>query len=62
MFLGEQAPSVELIKAAIRRATISLAFVPVFCGSAYKNKGASAARSRCVQVGPFLSLRYWVLR
>lgn len=27
------------IKGAIRRATIALKFVPVLCGSAYKNKG-----------------------
>ncbi|KAI9807851.1 MAG: Elongation factor G, mitochondrial [Sarcosagium campestre] len=38
MFLDEQTPSVEQIKAAIRRATISLKFTPVFVGSALADK------------------------
>ena len=37
--LDGQEPTVEEIKAVIRKATISGIFHPVFCGSAYKNKG-----------------------
>ena len=35
---GEEVP-VEMIKAAIRKAVLTGEFFPVFCGSAYKNKG-----------------------
>lgn len=38
-FLMEEEPTTEELRAAIRRATISLKLVPVLCGSAYKNKG-----------------------
>ena len=38
IFLDERIPSVEQIKAAIRRATISLKFTPVFMGSALADK------------------------
>lgn len=38
IFLDERIPSVQQIKAAIRRATISLKFTPVFMGSALSDK------------------------
>lgn len=39
IYLEGQEPTVDQIKAAIRRQTIALKFVPCFCGSAFKNKG-----------------------
>ena len=38
-FLAEKDVSAELIKKAARDATLKLLITPVFCGSAYKNKG-----------------------
>lgn len=38
-FLMEEEPTVEELRAAIRKGTISLKLVPVLCGSAFKNKG-----------------------
>lgn len=37
-FLMEEEPTIDEIKAAIRKGVISLKLVPVFCGSAFKNK------------------------
>lgn len=39
LFLMEEEPSTEVLLAAIRRQTHALAFVPVFMGSAFKNRG-----------------------
>ncbi len=36
---GGEAPTVEELKAALRKGTIECKAVPVYCGSAYKNKG-----------------------
>lgn len=39
LFLEEKVPTVDDIKAAVRRSVINNTLVPVFLGSAYKNKG-----------------------
>lgn len=39
LFINEVEPTKDQLKAAIRRQTIARTFVPVFMGSAYKNKG-----------------------
>lgn len=38
-FLMDEQPTIEELRAAIRKGTLSLQMTPVFCGSAYKNKG-----------------------
>ena len=38
-FVHDEPISSDELKAAVRRATIALKMTPVFCGSAYKNKG-----------------------
>jgi elongation factor G len=38
-YLEGKEPTIEQLVACIRKGTISGAFVPVFCGSAFKNKG-----------------------
>jgi len=38
-YLEGKEPTLEQLKACIRKGAISGAFVPVFCGSAFKNKG-----------------------
>lgn len=48
---GEE-PSVEQIKAAIRKAVISGEFFPVLCGAAYKNKGVTAMLDAVVDYLP----------
>jgi len=38
-YLDGTEPSVEVLKACIRKGTCDLTFVPIICGSAFKNKG-----------------------
>ncbi len=38
-FLNGETPTVEELKAALRKATLELKAFPVFCGAAFKNKG-----------------------
>ncbi|HOX53064.1 MAG TPA: GTP-binding protein, partial [Fibrobacteria bacterium] len=46
--LEEKEISVEKIQAAIRKGVLALQLVPVFCGSAYKNRGDDYAAMRQV--------------
>ena len=39
LFLSEEAIPSDVLVSAIRRATVARKFVPVFMGSAFKNKG-----------------------
>lgn len=43
LFLNEKEITKEIIEESIKRNTLSLKFVPVFMGSAYKNKGVQLA-------------------
>ena len=38
-----QAPSEERLRALLRQGTIGNAFVPVLCGSAFKNKASASS-------------------
>jgi elongation factor G len=38
-YLGGEEPSADVLRRLIRKGTIGLRFVPVLCGSAFKNKG-----------------------
>ncbi len=39
MFLGDVRPTAEHLRQAVRRCVITATIVPVFCGTAFKNKG-----------------------
>lgn len=39
LYLEDKEVPADLLRAAVRKATLSLKFIPVMCGSAYKNKG-----------------------
>ena len=52
MFLEDQEPTEEQLKAALRRATIDMAIIPVLCGSAYRNKGVQKLLDAVVEYLP----------
>jgi elongation factor G len=51
-FVGEQEPTVEELKRAIRAATLDSSGVPVLCGSAFKNKGVQLVLDAIVDYLP----------
>ena len=52
MYLEGEEPSIDEMKAVLRRATIASEAVPVFCGSAYKNKGVQKLLDGVVEYMP----------
>ena len=48
---GEE-PSIETLKACVRKGTINLDFFPTFCGSAFKNKGIQPVLNAVVDFLP----------
>ena len=51
-YIADEEPPVDVIHAAVRRQTIANAFLPVFMGSAYKNKGVQALLDGVVKYLP----------
>ena len=51
-YLGGEEVTIEEIKAAVRKGCISCEIIPVFCGSAYRNKGVQALLDGVVDYMP----------
>jgi len=51
-YLEGEEPSIDTIKACIRKGTINLDFFPTFCGSAFKNKGVQLVLDAVVDYLP----------
>ena len=51
-YLADEPVNSEMMKRALRRGTISLALVPVLCGSAFKNKGIQPLLDAVVEYLP----------
>jgi elongation factor G len=51
-YLEGEEPSIETIKACIRKGTRDLAFFPTYCGSAFKNKGVQLVLDAVVDYLP----------
>ena len=54
MYLEGEEPSIEEMKKVLRRATIACEAVPVYCGSAYKNKGVQKMLDGVIEYMPAL--------
>ena len=52
MVLEGEEPSIDMIKTAIRKGVLTGKFFPVFCGSAYKNKGVQLMLNGVVEYLP----------
>ncbi len=52
MYLEGQDPTIEQLKAGIRKATIAMNIFPVLCGSAFKNKGVQTLLDAVVDYLP----------
>ncbi len=51
-YLEEKVPSIEELKKVLRKATCECAAVPVFCGSAYRNKGVQKLLDGVIEYMP----------
>lgn len=51
-YLGGEELSVDEVKAGVRKAVMALAFVPVICGSSFKNKGVQTLLDAVVDYMP----------
>ncbi|MCR4717333.1 MAG: elongation factor G [Lachnospiraceae bacterium] len=49
---GGEAPTIDELKAALRKGTIACEAVPVYCGSAYKNKGVQKLLDGVIEFMP----------
>ncbi|MBO4799888.1 MAG: elongation factor G, partial [Lachnospiraceae bacterium] len=52
MYLEEKVPSVDQLKAALRKATCECEAVPVTCGTAYRNKGVQKLLDAVIEFMP----------
>ncbi|MDP3936130.1 MAG: GTP-binding protein, partial [Alphaproteobacteria bacterium] len=51
-YLAGEEPSEEVLKKCIRKGTVSFSFVPILCGSAFKNKGVQTLLDAVVDYLP----------
>jgi elongation factor G len=59
-YLGGEEPDTATLKKLIRKGTLNFSFVPVLCGSAFKNKGVQPLLDAVVDYLPSpLDIRRW---